>query len=132
MHDEIDGVFEPPATEKQVDDLSTSLGLSLPRDYLDFLRRHDGAGFFTKDHYVIIWKAEEVPRSNQDLNVETLAPGILLFGSNGAAEAFGFDMRQDGWPIVMVPMIGMSREDALPVAGRLNDILEQACRKKSS
>ena len=41
-----------------VDGLSAGLGVALPRNYLDFLRQHNGGEGFVGDHYVVWWLKE--------------------------------------------------------------------------
>src|SRR4051812_43533828 len=105
-----DGQLDPPADPGLVERLSSSFGVTLPSDYLDFLRQHNGGEGFIGDNYVIFWKAEELVRFNHEYEVEKYAPGILLFGSSGGGEGYGFDTDSGAMPIVCIPFIGMARE----------------------
>ena len=53
---------------------------------------------------------------NREYEVEKYAPGILLFGSDGGGDGYGFDTRSADMPIVCVPFIGMAHRYAKPVA----------------
>ncbi|MER9653193.1 hypothetical protein NKJ26_06715 [Mesorhizobium sp. M0152] len=53
---------------------------------------------------------------NSEYRVETLSPGLFLFGSDGSAEAYGFDIRSIGMPVVRVPFVGMSWKFAIAIA----------------
>jgi len=94
-----EGRLNCPAEASAVDGLSTPLGVALPESYIEFLRAHDGGEGFIGDNYVIFWKAEEVVDFNREYEVETYAPGIFLFASNGGGEAYGFDALDAEMPI---------------------------------
>jgi hypothetical protein len=44
------------------------------------------------------------------------APGLLLVGTNGGGEGYGFDTRATEWTVVKMQMVGMAWELALPLA----------------
>ena len=98
-----EGRLNAPADPDVVEGLSSSLGVALPSEYLDFLGQHNGGEGFIGDNYIICWKAEELADFNREYEVETFAPGILLFGSDGGGEGYGFDTQSAGMPIVRVP-----------------------------
>ena len=120
-----EGQLDPPADPSVVDGLSSRLGVALPRDYLDFLRQHNGGEGFVGGHYIVFWKAEELADFNREYEVGKYAPGILLFGSNGGGEGYGFDTRSAAMPIVRVPFIGMELCQAIPVARDFPDLFVQ-------
>jgi hypothetical protein len=117
-----EGQLDAPADAGVVDGLFARLGVELPSDYLDFLRQHDGGEGFIGDDYIIFWKAEELADFNREYEVEKYAPGILLFGSNGGGEGYGFDVESAAMPIVRIPFIGMAREYAHLVAKDFPDL----------
>jgi hypothetical protein len=117
-----DGQLDPAATPRIVDELSSRLGAALPQDYLDFLRRHNGGEGFIGDNYIVFWKAEELADFNREYEVEQYAPGILLFGSDGGGEGYGFDTQSAAMPIVRVPFIGMERRYATFIARDFPDL----------
>lgn len=113
------------ASEEVLHDLVRSLEHPLPPDYLQFLRRQDGGEGFIGANYLILWKAEELISFNREYEVNRHAPGLLLFGSNGGGEGYGFDLRETDMPIVRVPFIGMDLQYATPVAKDFNDLFVQ-------
>jgi hypothetical protein len=117
-----EGFFDPPAEAAVVDGLSASLGVTLPKDYTDFLREHNGGEGFIGDSYIIFFKAEELVDFNREYEVEKYAPGILLFASNGGGEAYGFDTYDVDMPIVRIPFIFMERQSAETIARDLADL----------
>ncbi|MHB9363348.1 SMI1/KNR4 family protein [Mesorhizobium sp. LNJC403B00] len=110
------GRFDPPAQAAVVDGLPASLGVTLPKDYANFLREHNGGEGFIGDSYIIFFKAEELVDFNREYEVEKYAPGILLFASNGGGEAYGFDTHDVEMPIVRIPFIFMERKSAETIA----------------
>lgn len=92
-------------------------------DYADFLRRHDGAeGFVDDDHYIVLWSASQLRELNDAYRVADLAPGVLLFGTDGGDTGFGID--KIGGRYVSVPMVGMSREALKDEGASFEEFLE--------
>ncbi|NWB83727.1 MULTISPECIES: SMI1/KNR4 family protein [Pseudomonas] len=121
-YDLTEGQLNAPVEFSAVDGLSTHLGIALPKSYIDFLKEHDGGEGFIGDNYIIFWKTEELADFNREYEVETYAPGIFLFASNGGGEAYGFDTQDAAMPIVRIPFIGMSRQYAISVARDIPDL----------
>jgi hypothetical protein len=65
--------------------------------------------------YVILWRVEQLKEANDGYKVQEFIPGLMLIGSNGGGEAFGFDQRRSPWQYVMIPFIVMLWEDAIPL-----------------
>ncbi|MHC1667635.1 SMI1/KNR4 family protein [Stenotrophomonas maltophilia] len=117
-----EGQLNGPADVSAVDGLSTQLGVALPESYIEFLKSHDGGEGCIGDNYMIFWKAEELVDFNREYEVETYAPGIFLFASDGGGEGYGFDALDAAKPIVRIPFIGMSRQYVISVASDLPDL----------
>ena len=94
---------------------------SLPSSYVDFLNQHDGGEWVCGDDLVVTWSVSQLVPFNREYRVQTLAPGLLLFGSDGSAEAYGFDMRSPAMSVVLVPFVGMSWEFAIAAAKHFGD-----------
>ena len=106
--------------------------MNLPTDYLEFVKDHGGEGFFvSEDAYLALWKVENLATRNAEYQVELWAPGLLVFGSDGGGEAYGFDTRQSTWPIVMVPFIGMEWKVVIPVGDSFSDFLHHLRERTS-
>jgi SMI1/KNR4 family protein SUKH-1 len=101
------------------------IGWQLPGDYRAFLARSNGGEGFLGEHYLVLWAVEELAPFNRDFQVQDYAPGLVLFGSDGGNELFGFDTRNDASPIVQVPMIGMELRSARLVARNIDDLLSR-------
>jgi hypothetical protein len=109
----------PPAEEAVVNSLLTDLHPDLPREYLLFLTLADGGEgeLWIWPGWFIIWAAATVAERNRDYEVQDRYPGFIAFGSNGGLEMFAFDMRHPpAHPVVALPYIGLSVEEAMPVA----------------
>ena len=120
-----EGQLGTPAESSVVDGLPARLGVELPKDYTDFLKQHNGGEGFINDSYMIFFKAEELVDFNREYEVEKYAPGILLFGSNGGGEGYGFDTQDPDMSIVRVPFVGMNRKLALKTARNIADLFSR-------
>jgi hypothetical protein len=116
----------PPALAASIRELKAESTFHLPEDYAKFLQEANGGeGFVGPNAYVILWRGEDLMSMNDAYHVREYAPGLVLFGSDGGGEAFAFNMRADGKPIVSVPFIGLDRAAARPLASNFNDFLEK-------
>jgi hypothetical protein len=97
-----------PATEQEIHDFEGLAGLTLPIEYVEFLRvGNGGEGFIGENAYAMLWRVEELERFNREYEVQQYAPGLLLIGSDGGGEALAYDRRQTPWVVVQVPFVGM-------------------------
>jgi hypothetical protein len=119
----------PPATDETVAAFERASGKQLPDDYRQFLKiANGGEGAIGRNAYVILWGVDELASMNQAYEVENYAPGLLIFGSDGGGEAYGFDMRNPQWTTVQVPFVGMTWAQARPIAGSFKGFLEHLYR----
>lgn len=118
-----DAVLNPPASEEAIRTAAAALGIALPADYVDFLRRHNGGEGFAGEHCVVLFKAEELKPFNDGYEVDEYAPGLVLFGSNGGGEGYAFDTRDGAMSVVRVPFIGMELRYATPIGESFTDML---------
>ncbi len=65
---------------------------------------------------------------NQGYEVENYAPGLLIFGSDGGGEAYGFDTRNPQWQMVDIPFVGMHWSLARPIATSFEGFLTHLLR----
>lgn len=70
--------------------------LQLPRDLRAFLEKHDGAKGTVgpRNRPLHLWSAEQIAREAEEQEVTRATPGLLLFGSDGGAEGYGYLPRQ--------------------------------------
>jgi hypothetical protein len=115
----------PPASLAFIEQCQAKLSFLLPADYVQFLQQMNGGEGSLGRAYVALWRVEELGDRNTGYEVAEFAPGLFLFGSNGAGEAFAFDTRCDEFRIVAVPFIGMDDlRDAIVIATNFRTFLE--------
>lgn len=113
-----------PAADAALAKAEREIGAKLPQQYVKFLKTRDGGeGFVGANSYVMLWRAEELASLNQAYEVQKYAPGLLIFGSDGGGEAYGFDTRTPEWKIVQVPFVGMTWDLARPLAKSFDEFL---------
>ncbi len=96
----------PPATDELLQRVLSSLPLAPPDDYVAFMRGANGAeGPVGAEGYLQLWRLEELIELNREYQVEQFASGLLLFGSDGGGEAYGFLNRDGSVQIVGVPFV---------------------------
>ena len=118
----------PPASLELIDRCQAGLGVLLPADYVQFLLQMDGGEGFIGDHYLMLWSVERFVEMNTGTYFAEAAPGLVVFGSDGGGEAFGFDTRSAPPPIVMIPYWGMEWDVAIMLAPDFNSFLQLLCR----
>lgn len=103
------------APDVAIEAVSSQLPVPLPRDYVDFLRWSDGIeGFLAEPDgpYVALWSTAAIPERNSGYSVRDFAPGLVLVGSDGGGEAFGFFRGQ----YVIVPFVPLDLSEAIIVS----------------
>ncbi len=123
-----DGVLNPPASESAIRGAASALGISLPADYVDFLRKHNGGEGFAGSNSVVLFKAEELKPFNDAYEIKEYAPRLILFGSNGGGEGYAFDTRNGSMSVVRVPFIGMELRYAKSIGKTFTDMLHQLAK----
>lgn len=116
------------APDSVLRDAAAALGHALPADYVEFMREHDGGEGLIGSNYLIMWKGEELHPFNAEYEVSQYAPGLILFGSSGGGEGYGFDTRDGSLRVVRLPFVGMGWEYSKPVANNFRDALEVLAR----
>ena len=100
--------------------------VELPQSYLDLLRTTNGVeGWLSKDAYLLLWPAEQVPDLNDAYSVAEFAPGLLLIGSDGADTGFALDTRRRPMSVQSVPLVGMSLAEAKTAGSDFENFLRQ-------
>jgi hypothetical protein len=120
MNDQFEKLFNnfiKKASANKDDALRACLTLNLnpPSDYLAALYFTNGGEGFIQQSYFRLYSIEELLSFNEAYQVKRFAPGLVIFGSNGSGEAFGFDTRQDPIEIVQIPFIPMDFQYAKPL-----------------
>jgi len=98
--------------------------MTLPAQYISYLVG-DGpreGGLAVEPGWFQLWPPDEVERWNREYHVQEFAPGFLGFGSSGGGELLAFDV---AGRVVMIPMVGMSADEAMPVADSWSQFVEK-------
>ena len=66
--------------------------LDLPADVRRFLEEHDGARGTVgpRKRPLSLWSAEQIAREADEQEVTRATPGLLLFGTDGGGEGYGY------------------------------------------
>ena len=97
------------ASDAAIRESEKQIGSRLPEEYVHLLKlTNGGEGFIGENSYLVLWGVEELASMNAGYEVQKYVPGLLIFGSDGGGEAYGFDMRTSHWPVVQVPFVGMT------------------------
>lgn len=109
------------ASKEALQSLTEAIGVSLPGEYLDWMRiSNGGEGFLGPVSYLMLWPAEEIRERNHRLEVSKLMPGFVLFASNGGDAAYAFDTRSgapSSMPIIEIPYVDIGVEGASRARG---------------
>lgn len=121
-----EATMRPPCPPNEMAEFQKLVGPIPHQDYLDFMAKHNGCdGPVGEEGYVRIWPLGNVLARTDELDAAEFAPGLLLFGGDGGNEAFAFDRQDPQWPIVMVPLVGLSRKDMRFVAATFSDFVRR-------
>jgi hypothetical protein len=101
------------ATEVELDAIEDALDVRLTTEHRALLAEQNGFERWHGGVYLAIYGTESLVAVNREL--ERL-PGIVAFGSDGARELIGFDLRASPPPVVMidVPQRGGRRRCTRP------------------
>lgn len=93
----------------------------LPADYLDAVREFGGREGFLGTEYLRLHRLDELLSLNTAYGVPTAVPEIVIFGSDGALEAFAFMLEES--VVVKVPFIPLLLENAFIVGRSFSDFI---------
>jgi hypothetical protein len=93
------------ATQKELNTLCQITTISLPKDYLNFLRLTNGGEGTIGQTYLALWSVKDLIDLNVAYHVSEYTPGLFLIGTDGGSEAFGYDLNDPTQPIIMVPLM---------------------------
>ena len=119
------GLRKPQGASRQsLEKAGKALGIAFPDDYVEFMLESDGAeGPIGKSSYLALYPVGALVDNQRNYAVDELAPGLVLFGSDGGGTAYAFDKRSSAVEIVEVPFIPLSLEEARPVGRSFESFL---------
>ncbi len=86
-------------------------GVELPKEYVEFMKEHNGGEGDTGESWLILFPIEELKEINDDYH-DFLPDGNIIIGSNGSGELFG--LNSDGKYFIVPEII---EEEYLEVIG---------------
>lgn len=93
----------------------------LPRDYLAAVREFGGREGHLGTHYLRLHQIEELAAFNTAYDVAAAIPEVIIFGSDGALEAFAFTLNE--LAVVRIPFIPLRPENAQVIARSFTDFI---------
>lgn len=118
-----------PATTSAIETAESFFNLLLPTDYKEFLQFTNGLEGETTISYLVLWSAEELVELNQAYNVKEFVSNVIIFGSDGAEEAFGFDTTN--MCVVKLPFIGMGHIPNENISGTFRNFLSSQIKEEN-
>lgn len=118
-----------PATPSAIENAEMVFNLKLPADYKAFLQFTNGLEGETTSSYLVLWSAEELVNLNQAYNVTEFVPNVIIFGSDGAEDAFGFETTN--MTIVKFPFVGMGHIPNKEISTTFSDFLASQTRPEN-
>ena len=120
-----DMTFSEPAEETAIKKAEQNLGVSLPEQYKEFLRKTNGAeGPIGETNYLALWALELVEEINKGSDTRSFLPGLLLFGSDGGDETYAFDSNRD-FVILDVPFAAFDIEETEVIAETFEEFINR-------
>jgi hypothetical protein len=96
----------------------------LPPDLRAFLEQHDGGRGKVGSRPLILWSADQIAREAQSQEVSLSTPGLLLFGTDGGAEAYGYLSRLRQRRYGRIPLIAAGAHEFEGLADSLEALLQ--------
>lgn len=104
------------------------LGRPLPAELQELLRQFDGGAGTLGTRAFELWGVEKLVEQNLAEEIVQSAPGLLLIGSDGDAEALGFLPRLLHKPWGRISLMAAGAPDFEPLAASLADLLDAVAR----
>lgn len=80
--------FNAPYNGKCITEIN---GVELPRNYIDFMKEHNGGEGDIGESWLRLYPIEELQKLNDIYNLSECLPGHIIIGSNGGGEFFGIN-----------------------------------------
>ena len=106
-----------PATDLEIEQLSSLTEIDFPQEFLDLLKfSNGGEGDIALPPLLFqLDKIQDIINLAKDDFYKNEFPNFLFFGSNGGLEMIAFDLRTKPYPIVIIDPIG-GEESAVEIA----------------
>lgn len=120
----------PAASEQEIAAAESHFGFVFPTDYKDFLRVTNGLEGMVDNKYLVLWTAAELIELNVAYKVRDYIQDIIIFVSDGAEDAYAFDISGPNPLVVTLPFIGMGHIDNKKLADTFEAFLLPRIRAK--
>jgi hypothetical protein len=127
---EKDFIIARPASSEELAKIDRHFGYPFPADYKDFLMLTNGLEG-GKDNYLVLWRTSDLIELNVAYQVKDFVQNTILFGSDGAEDAFAFDISNPKPIIVRLPFIGMGHTPAEKLADTFGEFLASGIQQRS-
>ena len=102
-------------------------GITVPDDYLSFMREHDGGeGPVGEEGYMQLVMLEELVSFNEDYEIPEHFPEIFIFGTDLGGVLFGYDSENDTY--CAVDSCSIDRDDIRYAGNTFDEFLQAAGR----
>lgn len=71
--------------------ISKVYNVELPKEYLDFMLKHNGGEGDIGATWFVLYPLEELEKINEEIKIIEILPDSIIIGSNGAGELYGID-----------------------------------------
>ena len=109
---------------KTIDTAEKHFNIIFPTDYKEFLLNSNKLESDTVDNYLVIWSISELVELNKAYHVDEFISNIIIFGSDGAEDAYAFDSSRNKLEIVKLPFIGMGYISKEKLADTFTDFIK--------
>lgn len=121
-----------PATINAIEKAELYFDFKFPADYKEFLLFSNGLEGNTGDSYIVIWSIEELIELNEAYKVKDFISNLIIFGSDGAEDAYGFNISGENCKIVKLPFIGMGHISSEIIGNTFDDFLDSKLKGNKS
>ena len=116
--------LEPPMNMDELSALEQAVQFTLPEQYKEFLRLHNGGeGPVGKYGYIAIFGSQELLRSNGEETLNEYPPELFYFASDRGGMLYAFDRSIEQHPIVELPCDSIDQDDVETVAETFTDFI---------
>ena len=99
--------------------------VQLPPDLRAFLAEHDGGQGTVGKRPLQLWSAGQIAREAPSQEVSLAIPGLLLFGTDGGAEGYGYLARsQRGGRYGRISLMAAGAHEFEPLADSFAELLD--------
>ena len=118
----------PAASEEDIANASARLPRSLPGDYQQFLLHNNGFEGEVGDSWLHLWVIDQLMKMNDRTGSDELPGGVILIGSNGASEGYGYAWHGARYSYVGMPMICTDVDEVVVLGDSFDELIERVRR----